>query len=447
MCRIAVGVAKSTIEYTTPFLVDSLLDACLQMSDRSNRDGTGVYLTNAGVDGYTRTWFKRARPCSEFVLMPEFKSWLTNNYSGSGPVICHVRQATTGKGNWTEDANAHPFVLDNLALVHNGHLLNADDIRDSMGLDKRLTVDSEIWLHALRKISDGKPLDIPIIQETVDHFIGPFVFVVHEIDQDFVWLIIGKSRTLFRYDSPDYSVVLTEAGNTGLLTRAFGRYSFLEGIPDTDFRTGEKLLQDTVYKLSERGIEVVGNIHSVEEYPKVKALPRVSTVQSATRTGATQSANTTSIVTCPSTINLTEVRSDIAARDSFLDAYNLGSVDLEMLLEQLSPVFPDSMYELTVDDLVFLTGFFEHLGVKLEHSQEKLHLWNIFKQVIGFKPLSEAESVPYGEAKTLAKNFLCPYMLNPLQTLHNLVEAAKMAGEVHDFAAARKEVTNGTPVG
>lgn len=420
MCRISVGVPKENTNGTL-MLADLLVDTSIFMSDRLNRDGFGIYLSNVGAtDEYLPSMYKKAKACGDVINTDDFLDWLEENNSGFGPIICHVRQATYGKGNLLNDAFAHPFQHENLTLVHNGHLLNADAVRDRLKIPSNIVVDSEIFLRALLIMANGKPLDLNIIQKTVDLFVGPFVFVIHETGSDSVWLIIGKSRTLHYYDSDNFGVVLTDAGYSWLLTRGVNRTWYWNGLPNNHFEIAKKLEQDFVYKLTPRGLEKVGTIESVEDYPKPVVVQKPVGV--GQQLPAPKSNGRTDPVTEEdSAFNLAKTRLEIEARNKLLIDFGFSQSEIELLLSELENLLPDDFYALELEHIELIRGFMESLGVKPEDNLRKTQIWLDVVKLITLEPGKSLVEL----AKEVMPNLLIPYKLNTIGMLEALLEEVK----------------------
>lgn len=416
MCRISVG-RSNHVEVATPYLANLLIDTSLSMSDKLNKDGFGIFLANDNEPAM----YKKAKPCSEIVVTQDFNQWLWANNKGFGPVICHVRQATTGKGLMYNDNYAHPFLHEGLALVHNGHLFNAESVRNEQNLSQDLSVDSEIFLHALHKFSGGGNLTQEVIQNTVNQFIGPFVFVVYEYNTQLTWIITGKSRTLHFYKSPDFSVILTEAGYSNYLTRSLNRYGFLEGFKYSSFEAGVKLPDDHIFVFNDDGLNEVGTITSKEDYPKVLKAPVV------TKPVTARHADTDGFVS--DTIRLTDIRENISVRNGILRKYNMNLGDLKLLLEELSIVFSDNCYSITTEQWKIIDEFLGTLPIDPKDYTKHSIWWDI-KQACGRVTGDDSEEATYTLLCSWNIEFIKPYMLNSKQVLIDLLERLKSTKEI-----------------
>jgi hypothetical protein len=125
--------------------------------------------------------YKKAIPGSDFIQMPIVRNLLmdVNKYRF---IVGHHRQATVGS---VSSANAHPFQVDNITLVHNGTLTSTHDL----GVDNHLSiaVDSEIIAHAINK--HGHEAALPRLQ-------GAFALVWHNAEEDALYLYRNDQRPL-----------------------------------------------------------------------------------------------------------------------------------------------------------------------------------------------------------------------------------------------------------
>lgn len=93
----------------------------------------------------------RKYPISASTWMNKRASEICNNASSA---ILHTRYAT--KGSPDVALNNHPVCADKLALVHNGHVFNDDDIFKRLNVRRRGQVDSEAIV-ALLAYGNGAP--------------------------------------------------------------------------------------------------------------------------------------------------------------------------------------------------------------------------------------------------------------------------------------------------
>lgn len=110
-------------------------------------------------------------------------------------VIGHNRKATVGK---VKTENAHPFVEDNIILVHNGSLWD-----EGKGLtSKKVEVDSNAIAHALSGGADPKEV-IPTIK-------GAFALIWYDTAQEKLFAIRNDQRPLHLLTTDDNYVLSSE---------------------------------------------------------------------------------------------------------------------------------------------------------------------------------------------------------------------------------------------
>jgi glucosamine--fructose-6-phosphate aminotransferase (isomerizing) len=96
---------------------------------------------------------------------------LPARFKGS-PAIGHTRWATHGEPS---DVNAHPHVSGTVAVVHNGIIENADELRGKLtaeGVELTSETDSEVLAHLIARAGDSGHDDL---EEAVRHALGSVV--------------------------------------------------------------------------------------------------------------------------------------------------------------------------------------------------------------------------------------------------------------------------------
>ena len=139
------------------------------------QESAGIAVSKKGIIDYHK----------DMGLVAEvFKNGL-DKLTGAQSAIGHVRYSTTGDSHL---ANAQPLVIKSrkgtLALVHNGNLINAKELRDdleSQGSIFQTTIDTEIIASLIAKNSDDGIVDG--IKKTMDVIKGSYALVIMTPDK------------------------------------------------------------------------------------------------------------------------------------------------------------------------------------------------------------------------------------------------------------------------
>lgn len=99
-------------------------------------------------------------------------------------IIGHGRLATIGE---VSAKNAHPFVVDNISLVHNGTLSNFDQLRKKHNL-VNVKVDSLLCAHLLNKLTP---------EEFKEEIEGAYAFIWYDSRDGFLYVMKNSERPLY----------------------------------------------------------------------------------------------------------------------------------------------------------------------------------------------------------------------------------------------------------
>jgi asparagine synthetase B (glutamine-hydrolysing) len=127
MCSIGGFISKEPIDAG---IAANLCRALLYYGVDRGRQSAGVYTGGRLL--------KRAQDPHHFISRDDFDELFQEPVQTA---LVHTRQPTSGG---TTDEQAHPFVIGNVAAVHNGWLTNCEELKKKFHLDKPSGVDSEL---------------------------------------------------------------------------------------------------------------------------------------------------------------------------------------------------------------------------------------------------------------------------------------------------------------
>ncbi len=153
------------------------------------KDSTGLYMVK---ESGNVEWIKEASPAPTFLNNSEVESALNRLSWKFVMAVGHNRAATIGAKT---DENAHPFVEDNIILVHNGTISNKTELNSSV------EVDSHAICHAIKEY--GIVNALPMID-------GAFALAVYDADAKQFYLVRNEKRPLFFAESEDFWIFGSE---------------------------------------------------------------------------------------------------------------------------------------------------------------------------------------------------------------------------------------------
>lgn len=153
-----------------------------------NKDGHGFFVVN------NQKFYKTTATGQDAVFDENYTDQLekmTESIRGNLAVMSHVRSASVFPKVVSLD-NTHPFILDDLVLMHNGTLEPKDD---KYKIDEK--IDSYWYLNRLVEISKGKNLTPSWIAKAMEDFTGKFAFLIYDKKQkDKIFIVRGSTAPL-----------------------------------------------------------------------------------------------------------------------------------------------------------------------------------------------------------------------------------------------------------
>ena len=200
MCGI-FGVIAGTECRASSDVLTRIVDGLLKGSESRGKESSGIAILSGGSIGV----YKRPIPASRLVRDPAFRKLLDKSFShvsGSGRqtealgLIGHARLVTNG-GAESNDNN-QPILADGIVGVHNGIVVNDEDIwRRFPALQRRCTVDTEAILALMRMFLTRGADTAEAAQETFSVVQGSASIASFFDDRDHVLLATNTGSLYF----------------------------------------------------------------------------------------------------------------------------------------------------------------------------------------------------------------------------------------------------------
>lgn len=198
MCGLIGLISNSNAPLSTA-AIELFIDS-LKVGVLRGDDSTGLFIVTKAGNVHT---LKYAQNSTHFLEHPTTIEFFKEHSDNILAIVGHNRAAT--KGN-ISDETAHPFIHNNIVLVHNGTLLQHKTLAD-------VDVDSEAICHAISKTDYKKVL--PQLN-------GAFALIWYNAQEKQLYVTRNKERPLWIFSTSGFDYICSEQ-NMGnwLLQRTF----------------------------------------------------------------------------------------------------------------------------------------------------------------------------------------------------------------------------------
>lgn len=186
MCGIVGMIAKNASGFS--WKDKQMFTSMLYADALRGFDSTGVFSVNKY--GNLRM-IKAAQRADSFIQTKTYKEFEDNIFTDSRIVIGHNRASTRGA---TNDTNAHPFVENNICLIHNGTLTSHKHLADT-----------EVDSHAICKSIAEKGY-----KETIPHVHGAFALIWYDAEVKKLYVGRNTERPLWVLQTKDVDFIASE---------------------------------------------------------------------------------------------------------------------------------------------------------------------------------------------------------------------------------------------
>lgn len=207
MCGIFGVITKEQSSYPAGFLLKTL-EHIATLSESRGKDSSGI----AFRQDYNNTIsvLKGALPISELLNSGAYIKHKNNQHNNSGfCVMGHARLVTNG--TQLEDVNNQPAIKDGIVGIHNGIIVNVDELWDSNSDLKRLyDIDTEVMLSMIRKnLNDNKATSSAIFA-SINEIFGTVASCLFFNDSKEIALVTNNGSLYTLTNREDFLVFASE---------------------------------------------------------------------------------------------------------------------------------------------------------------------------------------------------------------------------------------------
>lgn len=268
MCGIFGVIAKENSKFLMPF-DQKWLDILFKLSESRGKEAAGLAIKTAKNIAV----FKKPTAASEMIISPEYKKiiqqYTTNNHLA---IIGHSRLVTNGLQ--TLNNNNQPVIKDGLVGVHNGIVVNVDDLwRQFPNLIRKYEVDTEIILSLIKKFIREKESIIQAVQTTFSYIEGAASIAILIADAPYLILTtntgslytcLSRNKDIFIFASENYILKkfakkfkrIFNQEEVKRLPPGIGYLIDLNNLKIEEFKLSEPHISNTPFKLNNK-LEII----------------------------------------------------------------------------------------------------------------------------------------------------------------------------------------------
>jgi asparagine synthetase B (glutamine-hydrolysing) len=262
MCGI-LGFSKNSNSVIDDIGVEPLLKYLYSFSENRGHDSSGI----AVVREKDIIVHKRALSASKFIKTKEYKKAISDE-KNIHTIIAHARMETNG--SFAENKNNQPVVKDGVVTVHNGIIVNDEDLwKSNPEIEREYSVDTEVFNSLVTlNLKKGNPLK-EAIEQSLKLLKGSYSFA-SLFEEYNILLLATNTGSLYYINGAGFVLFASERIFLESLRKKYPSYfsqyevsqlspnkSLLIDIKDSSIIEGKPVSKKSNYKVN-RKIKTVG---------------------------------------------------------------------------------------------------------------------------------------------------------------------------------------------
>lgn len=204
IATIAIGHrARGRVKYP---LLRELSKALLVELQSRGMDASGIAVINAPGRGPSII-FKKPLRASRLVVRPKFQEALDRVNENTNFILLHTRATTVGKTE--ENVNNHPILTEHVVGIHNGTLLNEEELFTKFSLERKGEVDSEVIFRLYEHFVQEGANPQEAMKKTSNLLDGSYTGSIVDLRHPHRMLVFKNQRPLHTIYLPYYDILIS----------------------------------------------------------------------------------------------------------------------------------------------------------------------------------------------------------------------------------------------
>lgn len=216
MCGIFGVIAKKDSNYSYKF-TNNILEQIALLSESRGKDSSGIVFREEVNEKFSV--LKGAIPVSDLIKSNMFKQRLNGHnhkrktqnpkLNSSYAAIGHARLVTNG--TQLDDVNNQPVIKDGIVGVHNGIIVNVDELwKENSDISRKYDIDTEVMLSLIRKYINQGYATKSAISKTINKIFGTVATAIFFDDINEIALATNNGSLYILTNSKDILIFASE---------------------------------------------------------------------------------------------------------------------------------------------------------------------------------------------------------------------------------------------